>query len=67
MGTIITPTGGNYRIEELPNGLYRVEHRPSQFVGLYNADGSYRCGDLQMLPSHYKEMIRTYSVCGMIE
>ena len=33
-------------IEKLCNGLYLVTDRRSGLRGLYNADGSYRSGDL---------------------
>jgi hypothetical protein len=36
-----------YRVEQLPNGLIRVFDYASKLSACYNADGTYRHGDLR--------------------
>lgn len=40
-----------YRIRRMPNGLINVTSRESGLRGTYNADGSYRHGDLRNVPA----------------
>ena len=41
-------TDNLYRAKVLPNGLIRVEEKVSELTGLYNADGTFRDGDLRL-------------------
>jgi hypothetical protein len=47
----------NYRIERLANGFIRVDG-PGGLVGLYNADGSYRHGDLRRCEQIVRQWLR---------
>jgi len=48
---------GKYSVEKLRNGLIRILSRESGLAGLYNADGTWKSGDLKLKQEKVKELL----------